>query len=87
MTHIWSKLSESHGNQMRELLRYLDTKGRGSLGQVQSFKMWILENQKRGLLGKGWCLMGRDSGDGKHMSGESIVSNLGDSCETKREDP
>jgi len=30
---------------------------------------------------------GEIHGDGKHMSGESIVSNLGDSCETKREDP
>jgi len=26
-------------------------------------------------------------GLGTHMSGESFVSNLGESCETKREDP
>jgi hypothetical protein len=26
-THLLSKLGESHGNQRRELLRYLDTKG------------------------------------------------------------
>jgi len=39
------------------------------------------------LLGKGWCLLGKIHGVGKHMSGESFVSNMGESCETKREDP
>jgi len=36
---------------------------------------------------KSWCLLGKIHGDGKHMSGESFVSNMGESCETKREDP
>jgi len=87
MTHLLGKLGESHGNQRIEVLGYLDTKGWGSLGEVQSLKMWILENQKRGLLGKGWCLLGKIDGVGKKLSGESFVSNLGESCETKREDP
>jgi len=29
---------------------------------------------------------GEIHGDGKHMSGESIVRNLSEACETKRED-
>jgi len=46
-----------------------------------------LENQKRGLLEKGLVPFEEDSWGWKHMSEESIVSNLGESRETKREDP
>jgi len=60
-----------------ENFRYLDTKGWGSLAEVQSFKIWILENQKR--------VSARDSWVRKHR----IVfgSNLDDSWEIKRENP
>jgi len=37
-THLLSKFGESHGNQRRKLLWHLDTKGCGSLGEVQTFK-------------------------------------------------
>jgi hypothetical protein len=47
LTYLLSKLGESHGNQRKEFLEYLDAKCSRSLGEVQSFKMWILENQKR----------------------------------------
>ena len=58
MTHLLGKLGESHGNQRKELLEYVDTKGWESLGEVQNFKMWIMENQKSGLLEKGFVLFG-----------------------------
>jgi len=42
---------------------------------------------KEGALRKRVCAFwGEIHGVGKHMSGESFVSNLGESCETKRED-
>jgi len=61
MTHLLGKLGESHGNQRKELLEYVDTKGWESLGEVQSFKMWILETKRGGSSKKGLCLLGRDS--------------------------
>jgi hypothetical protein len=45
------------------------------------------EPKRGGPWEKGWCLLGKIHGDRKHMNGESFVSNLGESCETKREDP
>ena len=46
-----------------------------------------LGEPKEGALGKRVSLLGKIHGVGKHMSRESFVSNLGESCETKREDP
>jgi len=43
--------------------------------------------KRGGSCEKGWCLLGKIHGVGKHMSEESFVSNMGESCETKREDP
>jgi len=45
-----------------------------------------LGEPKEGALEKGWCLLGEIHEVEKHMSGESFVSNLSESCETKRED-
>jgi len=46
-----------------------------------------LGEPKEWALGKRVCsFWGEIHGVGKHMSGESFVSNLGESCETKRED-
>jgi len=46
-----------------------------------------LREPKEGALGKGLVSLGKIHGVGKHISGESFVRNLGESCETKREDP
>ena len=47
-----------------------------------------LGEPKEGALGKRvGAFWGEIHGDGKHMSEESIVRNLDESCETKREDP
>jgi len=44
----------------------------------------LRESKEGALLEKGWCLLGKIHGVGKHMSGESFVSNLSESCETKK---
>lgn len=73
LIHLLSTLGESHGNQMRELLGYLDILGWGSkLHDV------ILENQKRRLLGKGLCLLGRDSWGWKTHEWRVLWKNLGE---------
>jgi len=43
--------------------------------------------KRGGSCENGWCLLGKIHGVGKQMSGESFVTNMGESCETKREDP
>jgi len=43
--------------------------------------------KRGGYCEKGWCLLGKIHGVEKHMSGESFVSNMSESCETKKEDP
>jgi len=43
--------------------------------------------KRGGSCEKGWCLLGKIHGVGKHMSGESFVNNMGESCEIKGEDP
>jgi len=87
LTYLLSKVGESHGNQRRKLLRYIYTKGWRSLGEIQSLKMWILNNQKRRALGKGLVpFEERIMGSG-NTSKESLCEHFGESWETKREDP
>jgi len=52
--------------------------------KLQDVNLW---ESKEGALGKRVrAFLGEIHGVGKHMSEESFVSNLGDSCKTKRED-
>jgi len=47
------------------------------LGEIQRVQMWILKNQKRGFLGEGWCLSGRDSRGWKTRKYRVICEQLG----------
>jgi len=87
MTHLLGEAWWISWKPKEGTFRVLDTKGGGSLGEVQSFKMWILENQKRGLFGKWLVPFLGDSWGWETHEWRVCVRNLGESWETKREDP
>jgi len=66
---------ESHGNQRRKLLGYLETKRLWFLSEIQSFTMWILKNQNKSSWKRVSVFWREIHGDGKHMREDSLWAN------------